>query len=238
MIIEKFLLPNKEIESDLLLSGGASISTAQRPDGNVPFGIFPRIGLEVVSFANITLFCGSSNTAKALLLRIIASKVGLVRLPPGTSQRSLAEYLSLCAVVRSRRNDECTPRSLIITKEQASAFLSNTYADIAIHQPKSILNFYEDNIVSGSLCFIEEPDSFMSLSEQRQFAALIYDLARLSGNQFVITTNSAALMSIPRAVIYDFDRDRIRPESWYTSNTAKLYAEAYEDIRKTHHMKN
>ena len=238
MIIEKIILPNKDIESDMLLSGAASSSVSNRPDGAVPFGIFPKTGLEEVKLSSVTLLCGSSNTPKALLLRIIASKMGLMGLPTGTSQRSLSEYLSLCAVVRTNKNEDGAPRTILITKEQSSDFLAGAYADIGIRQSKGLLSFYEDKIESGSLCFIEEPETGMSLSEQNQFASLVYDLARLSGNQFVITTNSPVLMSIPRALIYDFDRDRVRPESWYTSGAAKLYAETYEDIRKKHHMKN
>ena len=207
------------------------------PDGYVPFNIFPRRRFDTVDFAGVTLFCGGSNTEKNLLLRILASKMGCVSLPEGMSKRCLADYLSLCCTVVAEESEEREVEIQLITKEQTLSFLKEKYADITNDMSWSVLDLYDKEINSGTLCFIEEPEIGMSVSEQIQFADLVYDLVRNSGSQFVITTNSPFIMGISHAVIYDFDRDVILPETWYSSSVAKEYAKRYEDIRKKHRMK-
>ena len=222
---------------DYLLAGGGSTGMPARPDDCVPFNIFPKKRFDTVDFSGVTLLCGGSNTEKNLLLRIIASKMGCVCMPEGVSQRCLEDYLGLCCVVRSTVSEERKVEVQLITKEQSFSFIRERYANIVNDMSWSVLDLYDKEINVGSLCFIEEPEIGMSISEQRQFADLIYDLVHNSGNQFVITTNSPVIMAISRAVIYDFDRDVILPETWYNSNVAKEYAKQYDEIRKNHRMK-
>lgn len=237
MVIKKIKLPNREIELDFLLAGNGSIGMPSAPDGYVPFNIFPRKRFDTVDFAGVTLFCGGSNTEKNLLLRILASKMGCISLPEGMSQRCLEDYLGLCCTVLADEEEEREVEVQLVTKEQSYAFAKEKYANIINGISWSVLDFYDKQIHSGSLCFIEEPEIGMSISEQIQFANLVYDLVRSSGSQFVITTNSPIIMGISRAVIYDFDRDVILPETWYSSSVAKEYARQYEDIKKKHRMK-
>ena len=237
MVIKKIKLPNREIELDFLLAGNGSIGMPAAPDGYVPFNIFPRRCFDTVDFVDVTLFCGGSNTEKNLLLRILASKMGCVCLPEGMSERCLKDYLGLCCTVFAEADEERAVEVQLITKEQISAYVKEKYANIINDTSWSVLDFYDKTINSGSLCFIEEPEIGMSISEQIQFANLVYDLVRGSKSQFVITTNSPIIMGISRAVIYDFDRDVILPETWYSSSVAKEYARQYEDIKKKHRMK-
>ena len=236
MILKKIKLPNRDLELDYLLAGSGSIGMPMPPDACVPFNIFPRKRFDTVDFENVTFLCGGSSTEKNLLLRIIASKMGCVGLPYGISERCLEGYLELCCVVRNEGAEDAKPPIQLITKEQIYEFIKEGYSSIATDRCWSVLDLYDKEITSGSLCFIEEPEMGMSLSEQEQFANLIYDFAHSSGNQFVITTNSPLIMGIPRAVIYDFDRDVVIPETWYNSRTAKEYKRQYEKIKAQHRM--
>lgn len=235
MIIEKFKLPDRDSELDYLLSGGATRGMPSKGDGSAPFNIFTKRNLDTVSFGSITIFCGSSNTEKNLLLRIIAAKLGSVHMPEGMSERCLEDYLNLCYVKHESFEDRRETQFMLITKEQSEGYIRKMYADIARDNIWSVVGFYENIIETGALYLLEEPENGMSLSEQEEFSQMLESFVKGSGNQFIISTNSPILLGIPGAVIYDFDEQVIRPEPWHRSRVAQRYVDYLEALRREHH---
>lgn len=238
MIIEKFKLPNHDDELDYFLSGGATLGMPAPSDGAAPFNIFPKKGFDAVDFGKVTIFCGSSNTEKNLLLRIISSKLGSINMPEGMSERCLPDYLDMCYVKYGNFDERRETQFMLITKEQSEGYIKKMYADLSRDQIWSVVSFYENIIEQGALYLLEEPDNGMSLSEQEEFAQMLVDFVKASGNQFVISTNSHVLLNIPEAVIYDFDERVIRPSVWHRSDVAQRHINYLETVKKEHHSKS
>jgi predicted ATPase len=122
----------------------------------------------------------------------------------------------------------------LITKEQSADFVKKQYSGIGIRHPKSLSEFYDMRITPKKLYFIEEPETSMSLQESKELASLLYDCAKCSENQFVITTNSPVLLGIKNAVIYDFDQSVIMDETWYYSSLATRHVKFYRELERDH----
>jgi predicted ATPase len=61
-----------------------------------PFKLFPEKGLTSLSFAPITMLCGSNGSGKSTLLNVIAEKLSLSRTSPFNRTPFLDAYLRLC----------------------------------------------------------------------------------------------------------------------------------------------
>ncbi len=237
MIVEKLFLPTRDNELDFIYAAGTAVGLPAPPDGDVPFGLFYKKGINSITFGNITVLCGSSNTEKNLLLRIIASKLGSVHLPKDMSERCLEGYLGLCHVKYGKGFDYNNIQFSLITKEQSQRYTDGMYSMLGLDRIWSVVGYYENIIEQGALYILEEPENGMSLSEQLEFADMLSDFVKFSKNQFIISSNSPVLLSMKGAVIYDFDESTVKSETWYCSPTAQKYLDYLEDLKKQHNSK-
>ncbi len=235
MIIEKFILPSQDDELDWKLSGGATIGMPSPSQSILPFGVFPQRALGKVDLRNITVLSGGSNTEKLLLARIIISKLGEDKLPAGMDKRCLEDYLGLCAVKYADISKRDTLKVVHITDKEREAFLERRYADFDTDRNWSAVCLYDELIAQDSFVIIEDPEIGMSLTELKEFAAYVEEMSRHRGCQFIILTNSPIIMGLRHAIIYDFDKTPIIPNTWYYSSVANEHTKFYEELYNDHH---
>ena len=235
MYIDRFMLANADDERDFFVSGGTTMGSFSPDKSILPFGVFPRLGLSKMELSDVTLFCGGSNTAKTLLLRLIALKLGV-----GESLFDKPRYFDDYCRLSTFRYVDFNIKSFpceIITKSQNNTYTSKRYESLEKDDIWSVVQLYENIIEQPALYLLEEPDSGMSLPEQIELACIIHDAVKYYGAQFIITTNSPVLLGIKRSLIYDFDSTPILPCTWSSSTYSKAFAEFCCDLKEEHNRK-
>ena len=92
--------------------------------GVYPFKIFPKKGLQELSFAPVTILYGGNGSGKTTLLNILAEKLGLIRHSAFSGSAFFGEYTAMCRV---QQRD--IPRdSQILTSDDVSDYLLNLRA--------------------------------------------------------------------------------------------------------------
>lgn len=94
--LERFYLPSRDREADYILSYHHKIWMECYSENIYPFNIFPDKELTSLSFAPITVLCGSNGSGKSTLLNVIAEKLGVERSSPFNDTAFFEEYLKLC----------------------------------------------------------------------------------------------------------------------------------------------
>ena len=120
--LDKFYLPSRDREADYLLSYHYKLEMQCYSDNVYPFKIFPDKQLTSLSFAPITILCGSNGSGKSTLLNVIAEKLGVERSSPFNYTPFFEEYVRMCDcnTAYSRRMPE---GSRIITSDDVFDFL-------------------------------------------------------------------------------------------------------------------
>ena len=203
------------------------------PDITIPFELFPQRNLDHIDFSEVTIFSGNSDSEKNLAMEIIAEKLGIDNLNVGLDKRIVRGYLGMCYT----RYAEYLEKPLEIEK----IFISQS--DIVDYLEKNkycfdgnstLLHYYESKIHAGSICFLQYPETCMSLEESIALARLIEDFARYSKTQFIISSNSPAILAIKDALIYDFNDRVVIGRTWCNSAEAARHVSFYQEIVDKH----
>ena len=198
-----------------------------------PFSIFPQRNLANIDFAGVTIFCGSSDSEKNLVLDLIACKLGIIECVDGLNENLINGYLGMCytryAEYIEKRSDV---DKIYISREQALKHIAeNKYR---FDGNNTLLHFYESRMKGKTICLIQEPETGMSLEEIMALTCLIEDFSVYSKTQFIISTNSALLLGIKDALIYNFDDRIIMGRTWYNSSKAAKYVSFYRELIQKH----
>lgn len=107
--LNEFIIPDENEETDFLYE-------IKRTCYNTfyPFGIFPKLKLEKMKFAPITILYGGNGTGKSTLLNIIAEKLKLRRVSVFNKSSFYNDYIELC---QSVINKNIPDTSRIITSD-------------------------------------------------------------------------------------------------------------------------
>lgn len=202
MLVDKIILATHDNELDYLLSGGATQNVTRAFDGDMPFGIFPKKGIEKLLFRDVTIICGSSASGKYLLLRIIAAKLGIKE--AFMDMRCFEDYLKLCSVKYTVNDNKYLPCRMI-TRSQCEKYISDIYSGFNKYKGCGILTLYESVIKEKGIYILEDPEIGLSTSEQIMLCDLIKDSVEYYGAQFIILTTSPIFMNLNRSAIYDMD---------------------------------
>lgn len=227
MYLERFGLPTRDEEKEYLFN-------CARGDGAIiPFGVFEGRSLRHVDLSDVTVFCGGEDSEKDLMLELIAAKLGICNVNEGLQSRMVRGYLEMCytrfAEFVERRSDV---EKIFISRERAFEELQkNKYC---FDGGRTLLHFYESNIKGKTICILEQPEIGMSLDETLALACLIEDFVSYSGTQFIISTNSPALLGIKDALIYDFDDRAVVGHTWYNSKSAAKHISFYKELINKH----
>jgi len=108
-------------------------------------------------------------------------------------------------------------------KEQLDAKRQSKSRYVADRLPKekrmrsngeSAFFYFTEQIGEGALYLLDEPENSLSFALQKELATFIEDSARFYGCQFVISTHSPFLLSLPQARVYDLDANPVCEKRW------------------------
>ena len=97
---------------------------------------------------------------------------------------------------------------------------------------ETALRFFMDAIKEDSLYLLDEPENSLSSKLQLELKAFLEDALRFYGCQFVISTHSPILLSIPGAVIYDLDENPVKNRRWTELENVRIYREFFKNHEK------
>lgn len=121
--LDSFTLPSASAEESYYLNFPPELEMACYTHESIyPFKLFPDKGLSRLSFAPITIFCGSNGSGKSTLLNVIAEKLSLARTAPFNRTPFLDEYLRLCDY-RLAFGKRAPEGSRVITSDDVFDFL-------------------------------------------------------------------------------------------------------------------
>ena len=97
---------------------------------------------------------------------------------------------------------------------------------------ESALQFFTEAIQENALYLLDEPENSLSAQRQLQLRQFLLDSVRFFGCQFVISTHSPFLLSIPGAKIYDLDSTPPCARNWTELENVRIYREFFKDHDK------
>ena len=213
MFIDRFYFLSKENELDAILAGVTYSGGKKYKEGALPFRVLPQRGIEILYLTGVTVITGSSDSPKAMMMKVMAAKLGIKNVEPICRWRWVNDYLEMCFMKYTDFNN----RKFKTVYVEGGRFAPNDP-----HIPrKGLVSCYEELFCEEALYILEEPDWGMSLREQAELACLIHDCAKHSGMQFIISSNSPALMSIKGSTVYDLDEIPPVPRRWADARELK-----------------
>lgn len=93
---------------------------------------------------------------------------------------------------------------------------------------ESAYKYFTEKIGEDGLYLLDEPENSLSPKRQLELKAFIEDSARFFGCQFVISTHSPFLLSIPGAKIYDLDEAPVDIKRWTQLENVRIYYEFFK----------
>lgn len=88
---------------------------------------------------------------------------------------------------------------------------------------------FTERVKENALYLLDEPENSLSPQRQLELAQFIIDSYRFYGCQFIISSHSPFLLSIPGAKVYDLDGNPCRVKSWTELENVRVYYEFFKD---------
>ena len=88
---------------------------------------------------------------------------------------------------------------------------------------ESAFRYFTEKITENGLYLLDEPENSLSPERQLELLRFIVDSARFFGCQFVISTHSPFLLSMPGAKIYDLDEKPVQVKKWTQLKNVRTY---------------
>jgi len=133
--------------------------------------------------------------------------------------KSMADYDQLKKINKARRKTQ-------------SRFVKSELMDNVrgFSNGESAYKYFTEKIGEDGLYLLDEPENSLSPKRQLELKAFIEDSARFFGCQFVISTHSPFLLSIPGAKIYDLDEAPVDIKRWTQLENVRIYYEFLSPI--------
>ncbi|MEI8229898.1 MAG: AAA family ATPase [Candidatus Peregrinibacteria bacterium] len=185
--------------------------------------------LHLTFTAPVTFFVGENGSGKSTVMEAIA--VGCGFNPSGGSRNNIYDYTptesSLANHLRLVWNFKMS-QGFFLRAESFFNFASyldkakeelpgedyyGPYGGTSLHEKshgESFLTLFEKRFHDG-IYLLDEPEAALSPKKQLVFLARLHKLLESGKSQFIIATHSPILLSYPRARIYAFDDQGIRP---------------------------
>ena len=97
---------------------------------------------------------------------------------------------------------------------------------------ESALHYFTEAIKENALYLLDEPENSLSAQRQLELRQFLSDSVRFFGCQFVISTHSPFLLSLPGAKIYDLDVTPPQARKWMDLENVRIYREFFKDHDK------
>lgn len=89
--------------------------------------------------------------------------------------------------------------------------------------------YFTDAIQPGGLYLLDEPENSLAAELQTELADFLLGMARAYRCQFIISSHSPFILSIPFAKIYDMDSFPVRTCRWTALPNIRLYHDFFKD---------
>ena len=89
--------------------------------------------------------------------------------------------------------------------------------------------YFTDAIQPGGLYLLDEPENSLSAEMQLELVQFILGMARFYDCQFIMSTHSPFILSIPFARIYNMDEIPVSTSKWTELPNIKVYYEFFRD---------
>lgn len=96
---------------------------------------------------------------------------------------------------------------------------------------ESAFRYFTEKITENGLYLLDEPENSLSPERQLELLRFIEDSARFYGCQFVISTHSPFLLSMPGAKIYDLDEQPVQVKKWTQLKNVRTYFDFFHGHR-------
>lgn len=90
------------------------------------------------------------------------------------------------------------------------------------------LKYYDSELENDGLYLLDEPENSLAPNFQLKLMDLIIECSRFCGCQFIISTHSPFILSIPGAKIYNLDKNPVEVCKWSELDNMKLYYEFFK----------
>ena len=94
---------------------------------------------------------------------------------------------------------------------------------------ENAFKFFTDAIQPEGLYLLDEPENSLSAEMQLELAQFILGMARCYNCQFIISTHSPFLLSLPFAQIYNLDEVPVRTRSWTELPNIRIYHDFFKE---------
>ena len=97
---------------------------------------------------------------------------------------------------------------------------------------ETAIRYFEQKLKNDTLYCLDEPENSMSPKMQLELVAMLEQMARYCGCQFIIATHSPFLLSMKGAKIYDMDEEPVDVKRWTELENVREYYyffKKYED---------
>lgn len=88
--------------------------------------------------------------------------------------------------------------------------------------------FFIDEIQPGGLYLLDEPENSLSPEMQIQLTQFLYSMARFYKCQFILSTHSPFVLSIPFAKIYNMDEIPVKTCKWTEYENVRIYYQFFK----------
>lgn len=110
------------------------------------------------------------------------------------------------------------------TKTKSAYVKDRLMRNVDMHSNgETAMKYYVDRITEDALYLIDEPENSLSAKLQMELVDFISISARYDGCQFVISTHSPFLLSLPGAKIYDLDSCPVQERKWTDLENVRIY---------------
>ena len=196
----------------------------------------------------VTFFVGENGSGKSTLLRAIARRCGIhiweglerARLSNNPFEEELHNYIEVCW------SGAPVPGSFFAA-ELFRGF-SQSVDEWAINDPEvlqtyggksllvqshgqSHLAFFTNRFRLEGLYLLDEPENALSPKSQLLFLELLRKFSESGVSQFILSTHSPILLSLPGARIYCFDRPPLKPVEYEDTEHFQVYQRFFEQYR-------
>lgn len=133
---------------------------------------------------------------------------------------SMADYEDFRTQVQTRRKSLSRRKFLRQRLGQELGLYSNG---------ETALKYFNLRLENDTLYCLDEPENSMSPKMQLELKAMLEQMARYCGCQFIIATHSPFLLALDGARIYDLDADPVDTKKWWELENTKLYASFFRE---------
>ena len=89
--------------------------------------------------------------------------------------------------------------------------------------------YFTDAIQPGGLYLLDEPENSLSAEMQLELVQFIQGMARFYDCQFIMSTHSPFILSIPFARIYNMDELPVKTCKWTELPNVRMFYEFFKD---------